>query len=88
MPGQTESSKVKKKNGDELFTSKAYNGRVILSWLSHTLLLAVRQHPNHAILLLTSSAMKLGWFKFAVVWTPKFLGEINYVGMVKHIFGS
>ena len=51
---------MKKKNGDELFTAKAYNGRVILSWLSHTLLLALQQHPDHEILLLTSSAMKLG----------------------------
>ena len=51
---------MKKKNGDELLTAKAYNGRVIMSWLSDTLLVALAQHPDHETLLLTSSAMKLG----------------------------
>ncbi|CAK9056015.1 unnamed protein product [Durusdinium trenchii] len=33
--------RVKKKDGTELLTAKAFNGRLILSWLSHTLLVAV-----------------------------------------------
>ncbi|CAK9036671.1 Uncharacterized protein SCF082_LOCUS21823 [Durusdinium trenchii] len=48
---------VKKKNGDELFTAKAFNGRLILSWLNHTLFVALQRHPNHETLILTSSAM-------------------------------
>ncbi|CAK8999463.1 Uncharacterized protein SCF082_LOCUS6057 [Durusdinium trenchii] len=48
---------VKKKNGDELFTAKAFNGRLISSWLNHTLFVALQRHPNHETLFLTSSAM-------------------------------
>ncbi|CAK8995261.1 Uncharacterized protein SCF082_LOCUS4272 [Durusdinium trenchii] len=51
---------VKKKNGDELFTAKAFNGRLISSWLNHTLFVALQRHPNHETLILTSSAMTLG----------------------------
>lgn len=58
--GLCSKSEVKKKNGDELFTLKAYNGRVALSWLNHTLMSALQQHPNHDVLILTSSAMILG----------------------------
>ncbi|CAL1132282.1 unnamed protein product [Cladocopium goreaui] len=48
---------VKKKDGNELFTAKAYNGRVILSWLNHTLLGVLAQRPDHQILHLTSAAV-------------------------------
>lgn len=58
----TPSSKnqVKKKNGDVLLTAKAFNGRIILSWLSECLLEARGIHPDHEVLLLSSSAMNLG----------------------------
>lgn len=52
-------SKVFKKNGDEILTTKAYNGRVILSWLHHCLLEVVQANPNHELLILTSTAMNL-----------------------------
>eukprot|EP00435_Cladocopium_sp_Y103_P022683 s1460_g5.t1 len=48
---------VKKKNGEILLTAKAYNGRIILMWLTHCLLDAVQHHPDHQILLMTSVAM-------------------------------
>ncbi|CAK9045248.1 unnamed protein product [Durusdinium trenchii] len=51
---------VKKKDGTELLTAKAFNGRLILSWLSHTLLVVLQQHPDHELLILTSAAMTLG----------------------------
>ena len=57
---------VKKKNGDELLTAKAFNGRVIMSWLNHTFLAALEQHADNEILLLTSSAMKLGYNIFVL----------------------
>lgn len=59
-------AKVKKRNGDEMLTAKAYNGRVICSWLNHALLEALDLHPNHEILNLTSAALNLGhvWWSF------------------------
>ena len=53
-------AQVKKKDGNELFTAKAYNGRVILSWLNHTLLGVLAQRPDHQILHWTSAAVNLG----------------------------
>ncbi|CAK9000629.1 unnamed protein product [Durusdinium trenchii] len=57
--------RVKKKNGQNLFTAKAFNGRCILSWLADRLMTAVESHPQHQILNLTSSAMTLGWSALA-----------------------
>ena len=53
-------SEVKKKTGENLFTAKAYNGRVIVLWLSHCLLDAVGQHPGNDLLVLTSVATIFG----------------------------
>ena len=52
-------SKVKKKNGQNLLTAKAYNGRCILSWLSDCLLTALDSHQNNEMLILYSDAMTL-----------------------------
>lgn len=48
---------VKKKSGENLFTAKAYNGRVILMWLTHCLLDSEQHNPDHEILVLTCAAM-------------------------------
>ena len=48
---------MKKKTGENLLTLKAYNGRVILMWLTHCLLDAEQHSPDHEILVLTCAAM-------------------------------
>lgn len=53
---------VKKKNGENLFTAKAYNGRVVLLWLAQCMLHAVEMYPDNQIVVLTSVAMSFGFY--------------------------
>ena len=54
-------AQVKKRTGEDLLTLKAYNGRCVVSWLSHSLLQALLLHPDNEILVLTSSCMTLSF---------------------------
>lgn len=53
---------VKKKNGENLFTAKAYNGRVVLLWLAQCMLHAVEMYPDNQIVVLTAVAMSFGFY--------------------------
>ena len=50
----------KKKDGQDKMVLKAYNGRCVQSWLTDCLVDALEIHPEHEILVLTSSCMILG----------------------------
>ena len=50
---------MKQKNGDGLLVTKAYNARVIVSWLAHCLHDALQTHPDHETLLIASECMIL-----------------------------
>ena len=50
---------MKKKTGENLLVAKAFNGRVIVSWLAHCLQDSLQSHPDHEILLLSAAAMSL-----------------------------
>ena len=59
-------AKVKKKDGKELMTCKAWNGRCVLSWLSNELLQALEMHRDNDLLALVCSCVTHGFFFYIV----------------------
>lgn len=54
------SAKVEKKNGQIIFTAKAFNGRVVLEWISRCMPDLARQNPDDQRLALLASCAQPG----------------------------
>ena len=67
-------AKVKKKDGKEMMTCKAWNGRCVLSWLSNELLQALEIHHENDLLALVCSCANHGFLHCSKGKTMSFTG--------------
>ena len=83
-------AKVKKKDGKEIMTCKAWNGRCVLSWLSNELLQALGIHHDNDLLALVCSCATHGFY--IVDWVDQGFPKMNaapkyaILNLVSHVY--